>query len=294
MTKRALFDAELLSAIEAFALRVRHLRAGPSHGERRTREAGSGLEFRDFRAYTEGDDPARVDWNVWARSGRLFVRLADQLRTMPLRVHLDLSGSLGADGGARSEAARVAAVVFAALGLAHHDPVHVSWTGANGPSTRKLHGRNGLLELAAALEDVEAAGETDLVALFQLSEAERRKPGVSFIISDFFDPAGLEPIAGVLNLSTERCVLVRIFEPQDKSGGSFAGELHLVDCESGLGLDADVDDSLRARYCEAFSRFEQEFDHLLLSPTRAGCALDATRPVLGQLEPLFPAGSLSL
>jgi hypothetical protein len=146
----------------------------------------------------------------------------------------------------------------------------------------------------AALEDVEAAGDTDLVALFQLSEAERRKPGVSFIISDFFDPAGLEPIARALNLSAERCVLVRIFEPQDKSGGSFAGELHLVDCESGLGLDADVDDRLRARYCEAFSRFEQEFDNLLLSPARAGCALDATRPVLGQLEPLFPAGSLSL
>ncbi len=294
MPTRRLFDDETLAAIEAFALRVRHLRTGPGHGEHRTHAAGSGLEFRDFRAYAEGDDPARVDWNVWARTGRLYLRLADQLRTLPLRVHLDLSASLFADGGARSQAARIAALAFAALGLAHHDPVQVWWTGADGHVVRKVRGRGGLFELAEALESVTPSGATDLAALFRASEPERRKAGLSFILSDFFDPAGLQPLSEALSVSRERCVLVRVFDPVDRTGGEFSGELRLEDCESAAALEADVDAALRARYREAFAQFERDFTALATAPWRTGAELDATRPVLAQLEPLFPEGSLQL
>lgn len=289
-----LFDDETLLAIEAFALRVRHLRSGPGHGEHRTREPGSGLEFRDFRAYTEGDDPARVDWNVWARSGRLYLRLADQMRALPLRVHLDLSGSLFADGGARADAARTAALTFAALGLAHHDPVQVCWSTPNGPRLRRVRGRGGLFELAEELESATSSGATDLLELFKASEPERRKAGVSFVLSDFFDPAGLQPLANALELTRERCVLVRVFDPADKTGGIFSGELCLEDCESMATLDADVDAALRARYREAFAEFERDFTTLATAPGRTGVDLDASQPVLAQLEPLFPEGSLQL
>lgn len=294
MATRRLFDDETLAAIEAFALRVRHLRTGPGHGEHRTREAGSGLEFRDFRAYAEGDDPARVDWNVWARSGRLYLRLADQLRALPLRIHLDLSGSLFADGGARAYAARMTVLAFAALGLAHHDPVQVWWSTSSGPVLRRVRGRGGLLELAQELEAATAAPVTDLAALFRASEPERRKAGLSFIISDFFDPAGMQPLSEALLVTRERSVLVRVFDPVDRTGGEFSGELRLEDCESSALLEADVDAALRARYREAYAQFERDFAALATAPGRAGAHIDATQPVLQQLEPLFPEGSLQL
>jgi uncharacterized protein (DUF58 family) len=69
-----LFDEHFQKKLEYLALVSRRIFAGRSRAERRTRKAGAGVEFADYREYFPGDDYRQVDWNVYGRSDRLMLR----------------------------------------------------------------------------------------------------------------------------------------------------------------------------------------------------------------------------
>ncbi len=296
-----LFNAELLASVEALTIRARRVRRGPLHGEHRAGESGSGLEFREHRPYTPGDDLARVDWNVFRRSGRLYSRLADVMRDMPVRIHLDLSDSLWHESRARADAARVAAFAIAAVVCGHEDQAQVFFGGSANDEPVRVRGRTGLLTLAAALEAAGPHGATDIAACFEAAAPYRRRPGLSVIISDFYDPRGLAAVVEALRSSRDRLLLLRVFTPAERGGASVVtgaamatGELRLFDCESGAAVTLDLDASALAAYRAAYAAFEQAFDEALVHLGAVGLSLDADAALLPQLEALFPAWSLVL
>ena len=95
-----------------------------------SQRSGSSLEFRDHRAYEPGDDLRLVDWNVYLRTERLFVRRADETRVLPVHLFVDASSSMRLDGGPRRRAALQAAAVVAAAALNQSDPVTLTAFGA--------------------------------------------------------------------------------------------------------------------------------------------------------------------
>ncbi|MSR75558.1 MAG: DUF58 domain-containing protein [Planctomycetes bacterium] len=288
-----LFDAELLASVEALVIRTRRVRSGPIHGEHRANESGSGLEFREHRPYTPGDELARVDWNVYRRTGKLYRRLADVMRDLPVRIHVDLSDSLWHESPARADAARVAAFTIAAIARGHEDEAHVFVCGASNEEPVRVRGQAGLIQLAEVLDQATPRGRTDLAACFEAAASYRRRRGLSVIVSDFFDPRGLTAFATALRESGERLLLLRVHTPRDREGGT-PGEVTLVDCESGAELELDLDQAGLDAYRAAYAAFETAFDEMLLELGAAGLVIDASAPLLPQLEALFPAGSLVL
>src|SRR6266508_6241806 len=109
----ALLDGGLARRLERLNLVSRRRLAANGQGDRRSIRKGSSLEFADYRHYVEGDDPARVDWNIYSRTDTLFVRLYEEEEV--LNVHLLVDASRSMDWGDPSKL-RYSRRLAAALG----------------------------------------------------------------------------------------------------------------------------------------------------------------------------------
>src|ERR671926_995407 len=113
MPAEALLDGSFARRLERLSLVSRKRLVGQGQGDRRSLRKGSSLEFADYRHYVEGDDPARVDWNIYSRTDSLFVRLYEEEEV--LNVHLLVDASRSMDWGEPSKL-RYARRLAAALG----------------------------------------------------------------------------------------------------------------------------------------------------------------------------------
>ncbi|HEX8969541.1 MAG TPA: DUF58 domain-containing protein, partial [Chloroflexota bacterium] len=98
---QTLLDGALARRLERLSLVSRKRFIGQGQGDRRSLRKGSSLEFADYRHYVEGDDPARVDWNIYSRTDTLFVRLYEEEEV--LNVHLLVDASRSMDWGEPSK-----------------------------------------------------------------------------------------------------------------------------------------------------------------------------------------------
>src|SRR5216683_8374976 len=91
---QTLLDAALARRLERLTLASRKRLIGQGQGDRRSLRKGSSLEFADYRHYVEGDDPARVDWNIFSRTDTLFVRLYEEEEVLNVHMLVDASRSM--------------------------------------------------------------------------------------------------------------------------------------------------------------------------------------------------------
>ena len=149
VTERAtLFDEAFLRRLETLELASRRLTAGRMKGERRSIRRGQSVEFADYRNYTAGDDLRQLDWNVYARLEKLFVKLFVEEEDVTVHVLVDASASMDFGDPNKLDFARRAGAALAYLGLAHLDRVSVAFLG-DGRATmlRPLRGKARVFEV---------------------------------------------------------------------------------------------------------------------------------------------------
>ncbi len=93
-----LLDQDFLHKIDRLTLISKRVRAGSLKGERRSLKRGSSVEFADYRDYTPGDDLRRVDWNIYARMEKIFLKLFEEEEELTIHVLLDCSRSMDWSG----------------------------------------------------------------------------------------------------------------------------------------------------------------------------------------------------
>ena len=89
-----LFDPAFLSRLEAFTLRLPFAKRGRRLAEQRTSARGQGTDFKDFKPYVPGDDLRTIDWNIYARLGKTFVRVFEEHHDLPVHILVDCSHSM--------------------------------------------------------------------------------------------------------------------------------------------------------------------------------------------------------
>lgn len=189
-----MISAATRRALDRYALASRELSA--ASGERTAREAGSSVEFHDFRPYQPGDELRAVDWRVYARSRRLVTRLYQAERTIDVHVVLDVSASMGL--GEKAAHARTIAELVTYAG--HRDAVTRVHTtdGASSPAAQGRIGLArawGLLESAApepaatVVGTAAVPGPVEGVRRFALGLPTVRGAALAVVVSDLFDPA---------------------------------------------------------------------------------------------------------
>lgn len=254
-TRDAIFGSEFLAQLERLSLMSRRVFRGSVKGERRSPRRGHSVEFCDYRAYGVGDDLRYVDWNIYGRLDRLHVKLF--VDEEDLRLHLLLDASSSMDFGSPTKLAYGArlAAALGFIGLVNMERVGVGVlrerVAEGWPPAR---GRNQVVGLFDFLGRVQPAGGTSLTEGLANYALRAREPGLAVVISDLMDPAGFE--AGVRALLERRfdVHLVHVLAPEEMNP-ELAGDLRLVDSETGEARELSVDgDAIRA-YRERLRRF---------------------------------------
>src|SRR3954451_1838584 len=162
-TAPPLLDPQFLARLEQLELVSRRIFRGRMKGERRSPRKGQSVEFADFRNYVVGDDLRFLDWNLYARLVRLFLRLF--MEEEDLHFYLLIDNSLSMDFGTPTKLhyAKQVAAALAFIGLVNLDRVVVeAFNNRLVQSLPAVRGRRSLGRVLGFLEKLEPAGPSDL------------------------------------------------------------------------------------------------------------------------------------
>ncbi|MCY3550042.1 MAG: DUF58 domain-containing protein [Candidatus Poribacteria bacterium] len=184
---------QFLKQLEPFYIRAKRAFRSRFKGERRSPNRGVGMEFADYRVYEPGDDLRHVDWNIYARLGRLFIKLFHADEGLPLVLLVDNSQSMEFGSPTKLVCAKQITAALGYIALGHADSVAI-YTCAERLSA-VLPPASGTLQfsrLTNSLTAIEANGQTRLTECLKQLPMYQRHPCTVVILSDFLDPGGYE------------------------------------------------------------------------------------------------------
>jgi uncharacterized protein (DUF58 family) len=256
------FDEGFLRQLERLLLLMRSPVRGGLKGGRRSVKRGQSVEFADYREYAPGDDLRQLDWNVYARLERLFVKLFVEEEDVTVTLLVDASASMASGRPDKLVFAKRAAAALGYIALSSEDRVAVSaLAGRTARRRTALRGSGRVFRLLADLSAIEAAtGPTDLVAAARHAAAQLHGRGVVILVSDLLDLAADRVIRELAATGSELIVL-HVLSPEEIDP-SFEGDLRLVDAETGEGLDVTVDLAAIDAYRERLAAWKAGFADL--------------------------------
>ena len=289
-----LFDPGFLASLSHLSLEVQRVAAGGRFGERLSRELGSGLEFRDFRAYSPGDDPRAIDWNIYRRLGRVFVRLYEEQQDLPLYLVPDVSQSMFHETDPRALTGLRCTLALATISLSHHDSIALfPFAQQMEMRVKSMSGKASVMAFAqhlAQLAPPAEAGTNLSAALRRIADMNLRR-GLLVVISDFFDPGGLAAVRDALRGIRHRLLFVQLVRPSDAEP-DIDGDVRLRDCETGDAAEVTITPHVRDRYREAYAAFSQELVDLVKYFHGGLLRLNVEADLVDQLNEHFASGHL--
>ena len=251
----SLLTPELLRRLEQFQLLAARRAKSSAKGERRSRARGQSVEFADHRSYVPGDDFRYLDWNLFGRLDKLFLKLYEEERELPVRIFLDASESMTFGEPRKFDFARQVAAAIGYVALCGFDRVSVvPFPNAQGRTQsaqaginpavinqqqsavegalRSVRGKKSSMQFFQNLNALTAAGGADFNETLRRGALETRHTGLAIVLSDFLDPAGYESGLTALVGRGFQVNVVQILAPEELAPTTF-GDLRLVDSESG-------------------------------------------------------------
>lgn len=264
---RELADPEFFSRLESIELRARSVVEGFLHGLHRSPYIGFSVEFASHHEYVAGDDPRHINWKLYARQHRLYVKEFDGDTNLNLYILLDVSGSMACASLGRSKLhyAATLAGALAHLAIRQHDAAGITlFAGqviASLPPRAKTHQLQeilGMIANAAPLERTDAGR-----AIHQAAEMCRKR-GVVAVISDCFDeiPRLMDGLDHLLFLNHE-VVLFQVLDPWERDL-PLEGNVRFRDLETGETLTT-LSEGVRTGYRQAVRQWLTELDRECLS-----------------------------
>jgi uncharacterized protein (DUF58 family) len=248
------FDEAFLRQLERLMLVTRKAVHGGMKGVRRSVKRGQSVEFTDYRDYSLGDDLRSLDWNLYARLERLFIKLFIEEEDVNVHILLDASASMDTGAPDKLVFAKRAAAALAYVGLASYD--RVSMAVLQGRVARRYPSVRGTGRIFQVLSDLSAVkpapGSTDLAAAARHYAAQITQRGPLLLISDLFDPNVDRAISELAGTRCDVAVLHTL--SSDEIDPPIEGDLRLVDRETGDAVNVTADlftlDAYRARLAD--------------------------------------------
>src|SRR5262245_56168760 len=186
-----LLDPRFLHRLEHLELVSRKIFLGRMKGERRSKKKGQSVEFADYRNYVVGDDLRFLDWNLYARLDRLFLRLFMEEEDLPFYILIDNSLSMDFGTPTKLHYAKQVAAALAFIGLVNMDRVVVeAFNERLTQSLPAVRGRKSLWRVLDFLTKIEPAGPSNLRESLRTFSIKSSGKGIVVLLSDFMDKAG--------------------------------------------------------------------------------------------------------
>ena len=231
--KGSYLNDAFFSRLETLALNLRADLAGFFGGKHLVKTHGQTVEFADYREYMLGDDIRRIDWNLYSRFERFYIKLFTDERQMHIRIFLDCSASMGKETPGKGA---YAVATAAALGfLAIHNTDKVSFKLMKGNACDDpfgvMFGKQTFFRVVNELEQIRFDDDTDLGSAISGCSEIGTGDGLAVIISDFFTDSDWKKAVDYLLYKKQQVLLVQVLSPEEIEP-TYTGRVHLMDAES--------------------------------------------------------------
>jgi uncharacterized protein (DUF58 family) len=251
----ALLSPQLLAQLERLELVTRKIFRGRMKGERRSRRKGQSVEFADYRNYVPGDDLRFIDWNLYARLEKLFLKLFLEEEDLHFYALVDASTSMDFGDPTKLHYAKQLAAALGFIGLCRADRVKIEPLGASrrrpGPV---LRGRHSLWRLLEYVEGIQAGNNAPLATSVKDFCLCNSGKGIVVLISDLLDKSGYETALRFLLAQEMDVYVVHLLSPEELDP-DVKGDLKLVDCEDDDVAEITVSRPLLDRYKRTLAAF---------------------------------------
>ena len=224
---------KFFSRLETLSLNLKTNLSGYYGGRHLVKTYGQTVEFADYREYQLGDDIRRIDWNLYSRFEKYFLKLFTDERQMQVQVFLDCSASMGKDN---PEKAAYAVATAAAMGFfAVHSMDKLSFNFLRGDECVNpfgtIVGKNSFMRIIPEIENADFKDDVDIRKAITSCQDTTRAGGLSVIISDFFTESDWKKAVDYLLYKKRQVLLVQIMTP-DEADPFYDGRFNLIDSES--------------------------------------------------------------
>ncbi|MBW1708369.1 MAG: DUF58 domain-containing protein [Deltaproteobacteria bacterium] len=225
-------DEDFLKKLERLKILAQQGIKGPTKGEHRSWRSGASLEFLDYRKYQVGDDFRYIDWNVYGRLDKLFVKLFRSEEDLNIHILLDMSRSMGMGTPPKEIYAKKVAAALSYIGLANLDRVGVTaFNSSLGDSKPPGKGKQVYLSVLKYLLSLNPEGGTNFNSCLSEYATTCKRPGIAVILSDLLDPQGVQKGLDALRYRKFDITLVQILDSEELFP-SYSGYLTLREVET--------------------------------------------------------------
>lgn len=247
-----LTSSEFLKGLKQLELVSKHDFAGQKIGQRLTRRKGASVEFKDFREYHPGDDIRFIDWNLWGRLDKFYIKLFHNEENLNVHFLLDVSDSMFFGSPSKWTFALKFLAAASYLSLHQKDTVRIY------PICEKLftnaptgNGPGSYAKIIKFVEQLHGSGRANLIkSVDQFVQYERRK-GIVFFISDFLiDETELDYCLRKLAYHRHDVSVLQILSPEEENPNIF-GSTILQDSESRQEMELEIGEEYYLVYQEA-------------------------------------------
>ena len=283
--KSAYLNDEFFSRLETLALNLRADLNGYFGGKHFVRSYGQTVEFADYREYQLGDDIRRIDWNLFSRFEKYFIRLFTDERQMDVQIFLDCSASMGKENRTK---AVYAVSVAAALGfLSVHNMDKVSFKlikeDAVDDPFGTIIGKNSFFRAISLLENLDFSDDADISQAVSSCANTGANNGLSVIISDFLTRKDWKKAVDYLPYKKRQVLAIQLLSPEEEEP-TYSGRVNLIDVESGdladpRNMKLRITRSLQLAYQEALKDMKADIKSFCASRGADFISVTTDKPV---------------
>jgi len=233
-----------------------------SQGEHRSGRSGQSTEFCDYRDYTPGDDIRYVDWNIFARLRRPYLKLFLEEERTHVVLLIDASDSMRFEE--KLPRALQLAAAFGAAALAGAEAVSAAVINGRDAPLRRMPactGRASMQRLFAFLEETEPGGDAPLETGIDALLREHRGRGIVVVLSDYLTTGDLRRSCNALFSRGLEIFGLQILGPTEIDP-DVSGDLRLIDCETADQLDISSAPSLLSVYQDHRMAYARQLERL--------------------------------
>jgi uncharacterized protein (DUF58 family) len=256
------FTAEFINRLEALRLRTRKEVLGSRPGSYSSPRRGASLEFADYRRYAPGDDIRYLDWGIYARSDRLYVKLFHEEVDLFVYLFVDASASMAFPSRREKFApAWHVALALAYVVLANHDHVklHLLQGESAAAASPFYRGRHRLMDCVSFASAVTPAGPLQLAPALAEHLKKIRRPGKAILLSDFLmDGSSSQQGLNLLRAFNLDISVIQVLSRAEVNPPFPRGGLTVADSESGEEARLLWTEKARERYQSALDRHNRE------------------------------------
>jgi uncharacterized protein (DUF58 family) len=252
-------DSQFLAELEGLRMLSRKIFRGQMRGERRSRNKGQSVEFVDYRPYLKGDDLRRIDWNLYGRLERYYIKLFEEEEDLRLYILLDCSASMDYGNPNKFRHALRLTAALSYIVLANMETVAVSvFAGDYNIISSPARGKGKIHVILHQLSGLNARGHSLLGAAAARFAAHTRKSGIVCVVSDFLMPEGISAIAPLAGCG-HQIELIQVLGPEE-ANPQLTGDLELVDSESGEAVEVSMGVAVMRRYHQRLAALQSELE----------------------------------